>query len=151
MTRLGRARSALRRAGPPVGRWLALIAVSAIGAALGLLIGGHQGADIGPFHAQLALTPSVHRGTEVAIPPLGSLELHSHAGPLHLRVRLEALDEARARAIVADPGGLARADTLVRDLSAGLRALGTRCAGAALLGALLLGALVYRRVARVAA
>ena len=140
-----------RRLSRPTGRWLGLVAVSLAGITLGLLIGGQFTAEVGPFRAHLAVTPSISGGTEIAIPPLGALHLRSHAGPLHLEVRLDALDEAKARAIVTDPDGLARADeTVLRDLSAGLRTLGSRSVGAGLLGALVLAGFVYRSMARVA-
>src|SRR5689334_5803198 len=52
------------------GTVLGLLAVTAAGMVVGVLLAGRVSADVGPFHAQLAVTPSVHGGTSVAIPPL---------------------------------------------------------------------------------
>ena len=90
-------------------------------------------------------------GTEVAIPPLGSLHLASHYGPAHLQVTLQALDQERTQAIVTDPNALERAsDGAVDDVSRGVRRLIWQVAGASVLGAMLLGMLIYRSARRVA-
>src|SRR5690349_11207449 len=69
-----------------------LLAVVVVGMVLGVLVGGRVTADVGPFRAQFAVTPSFTGGTQVGIPPLGALQLSSHAGPAHLSIRLDALD-----------------------------------------------------------
>src|SRR5947209_5136862 len=81
-------RVAVRGARHPVSRRVArgvlLLVVTLVGMTVGLLVGGHASSDVGPFHAQFALEPSLSGDTEVDIPPLGSLVLNSHDGPLHL-------------------------------------------------------------------
>ena len=99
----------------------------------------HTTQDIGPFQAQLSLTPSLHGDTVVEIPPLGSLELDSHDGPAHLQIRLESLDEARTRAVVADGGNLEQVShDAVDQLNLGVRRLALQTAGSGLLGAMIL-------------
>jgi predicted phosphodiesterase len=130
---------------------VALVAIAIIGMVLGVLLGGRTSDDLGPFRASYAITPSVIGGTEVVIPPLGSLHLDSHHGPAHLQVRLDALDQNRTRAIVTDPNALTRAsDRADDDVARGVRRLIWQVAGCAVLGAMLLAALVYRSVRRVA-
>lgn len=116
-----------------------------------MLLAGRVKADVGPFRAEFAVVPSVTGGTEVAIPPLGSLHLSSHAGPAHFVVRLENLDQKRTSALVRDPNGLTRAsDDAVADVDRGVHRLALQVAGVSVLGAMLLGALVYRSMRRVA-
>jgi predicted phosphodiesterase len=134
------------------GRLAGVVAIALIGVVLGVLVGGRVTQDVGPFRAEFAVTPSLRGGTEVAIPPLGSLHLASHAGPAHLTVRLGALDQNRTQAIINEPNGVVRAsESAATDLSTGIQRLALRVAGLAVLGAMLLGALVYRSMRRVAA
>jgi predicted phosphodiesterase len=135
-----------------VGVGAALAAVAVTGMVLGVLLAGRTSDDLGPFKASYTITPSVGGGTEVSIPPLGSIRLDSHRGPAHLQVRLDSLDQDRTKAIVTDPKALEKAsDRAVEDVSRGVRRLIWKVAGCAVLGAMLLGALVYRSMRRVAA
>jgi predicted MPP superfamily phosphohydrolase len=119
--------------------------VAMIGMLVGVQLGGHTTQDIGPFQAQLSLTPSLRGDTSVEIPPLGSLELDSHDGPAHLQIRLESLDEARTRAVVADGGNLEQvSNDAVDQLNLGVRRLALQTAGSGLLGAMILVGLAFR-------
>ncbi|HZN19944.1 MAG TPA: metallophosphoesterase [Micromonosporaceae bacterium] len=147
---------ALRRA-PAATAWrrlglgAALLLVSVAGVVGGIIAAGPTRSDVGPFHAELALTPSLHGDTEVSVPPLGALHLDSHEGPAHLSIRLGALDPGRTERLVNDPDGVVRAsETAVDDVEQGLTRLVLRTLGAALAGALILAALVFRNTRRVA-
>nr|MDT0663053.1 metallophosphoesterase [Micromonospora sp. DSM 115978] len=130
---------------------LVVLAVSLSGVVVGVLIGGQTQSDIGPFRAELAITPSIHGGTTVGIPPLGALQLDSHNGPAHLSVQLGALDQRRTEALIGDPASIARASqTAVEDVIDGVIRLGMRTVAAAVLATLLLAALAFRDVRRVA-
>jgi predicted phosphodiesterase len=134
------------------GRLLGLLAVVATGMILGVLVAGRVSADVGPFRAQFAITPAVDGGTDVAIPPLGSLHLASHSGPAHLSVQLTALDQQRTKALVSHPDALAQASgSAVEDVRNGVIRLIFQVAGVSVLGAMLLAALLYRSTRRVAA
>jgi predicted MPP superfamily phosphohydrolase len=134
------------------GRLLGVLAVAAVGMILGVLLAGRVSADVGPFRADLAITPSLHGGTDVAIPPLGSLHLNSHAGPAHLSIHLAALDQQRTKALVTNPEALAQASGgAVDDLRKGMLRLAFQVAGVSVLGAMVLAAIVYRSMRRVAA
>jgi predicted MPP superfamily phosphohydrolase len=127
-----------------VGRGGALAAVILIGAFLGMWLGGSTTQDIGPFRAQLTFTPSLHGDTSVEIPPLGSLDLDSHDGPIHLGIRLQALDEARTRALASSGTFDKVGQDAVDQLSHGVRRLALQTAGSGMLGAMILTALVFR-------
>jgi predicted MPP superfamily phosphohydrolase len=129
----------------------AVVVVSLIGTVAGTLLAGKLNADIGPFRAELSLTPSLSGETKVAIPPLGALTLDSHNGPANLSIRVGALDQARAEAIVSSPNGFALAsEDAVSDLYEGAIRLGLRTAGATVLGSMVLASLVFRNARRVA-
>ena len=106
---------------------------------------------MGPFRAEFSLTPSPFGDTKVVIPPLGALSLDSHDGPAHLTIRLGALDQAQAEAIVSSPNGfsLASQDAL-SDLNEGVIRLGLRTAGVTVLSTIVLASLVFRSTRRVA-
>jgi predicted MPP superfamily phosphohydrolase len=137
----------LRRLGLAV----AMVATTLVGLTIGLLVGGPTHDDVGPFAAQFSVSPSVSGGTDVQIPPLGSLDLASHDGPVHLTVRLDALDQKRTLALAADPNGIAKASSgAVTDVERGVTRLVFQATGAGVLGALLLSAFVFRNMRRVA-
>jgi predicted MPP superfamily phosphohydrolase len=130
---------------------LALFAVALIGVVTGTLLGGRVESDIGPFRAELAITPSFTGETTVRIPPLGALQLNSHDGPTHLTIQLGALDQKRTEALINNPDAINRvSQTAVQDVTGGAIRLGLRTIGAALLATLVLSALVFRNTRRVA-
>ncbi|MFC7547534.1 metallophosphoesterase [Plantactinospora sp. GCM10030261] len=129
----------------------ALVLVSLIGTLLGTLLGARVETDIGPFRAQLAVTPAVTGETDVRIPPLGALAFDTHDGPARFSVQLGALDQERTEALIRDPRNLDRISQLaVEDVTEGVIRLGLRTVAVAVLGAMLLAALVFRDVRRVA-
>ena len=125
---------------------LEVIAVGLLGAVLGLLVAADVRTDVGPFQAEMTLRPAVSGSTVVELPPLGELQLDTHASPVRLGVRITQLRGDAARAIAADPASLQGLGSEVdRDLRAGLRDLLVRTAIVTVLGAAALGMLVFRR------
>ncbi|ATO14589.1 metallophosphoesterase [Micromonospora sp. WMMA2032] len=134
-----------------VGVVLALLAVTLGGIVVGTYAGGHVGTDIGPFRAELKLSPSLTGGTTVDIPPLGALLLDSHDGPAYLTVEVGALDQGRTEALIDDPASISRASqSAVEDVRAGVMRLGLKTLASTVLATLLLAALVFRDVRRTA-
>jgi len=134
-----------------LGAALAIMAVAVTGIVVGALLGGRMETDIGPFRAEMAITPSLDGGTTVTIPPLGALQLSSHDGPAHLSVRLGSLDQRRTEALIADPASISRASqSAVTDVTDGVIRLGVRTVAVSVLATLILAALVFRRTRRVA-
>ena len=93
--------------GPPLLRYAALVIMATIGAWIGLVLGAQVDEQVGPFHTHLSLVPSWTGDTRVDIPPLGSLTVDSHDGPLQLRVDVVEIDSDAARDIVNNPSSLA--------------------------------------------
>jgi predicted MPP superfamily phosphohydrolase len=130
---------------------LAIVAVTLAGIVLGMALGARVQSSIGPFQAELTLTPSVQGGTTVRVPPLGALDLRSHDGPTRLTIQLGSLDQRRVEALINDPASITRASqSAVRDVTNGMIRLGLRTVAAAVLGALILAALIFRNMRRVA-
>ncbi|MFU8871080.1 metallophosphoesterase family protein [Micromonospora sp. SL4-19] len=145
--RIGRPGVRLRR----LGTVLALLVVTLAGTVGGTYAGGHLGTDIGPFRAQISLTPSLSGGTTIAVPPLGALLLDSHNGPAYLTVELGSLDQRRTEALLDDPASISRASqSAVEDVRAGVMRLGLKTLASAVLATLLLAGLVFRDVRRMA-
>ena len=122
------------------------------GALIGVMLFARADLNVGPFSAELSVTPSVHGGTEIDIPPLGSLHLDSHRGPVHLRVALGSLDQSRTEALIDNPSAISSAgDRAVDEVVSAVARLGLRTLGLAVLGGLILSALIFRDVRRTAA
>jgi predicted phosphodiesterase len=129
----------------------AVAVVAMFGVIIGVLLFAHTTVNVGPFSAEMSVRPSLHGGTEVDIPPLGSLHLDSHDGPIRLRVDLGALDQRRTEELIEDPGAIGVAGQhAIDDVTAGVLRLGLRTLGAAVLCAMVLSALVFRDFRRVA-
>ncbi|NYI05184.1 metallophosphoesterase family protein [Allostreptomyces psammosilenae] len=149
--RVGRALRRVRQAlGAPAPRRAALVVLAAaIGGWLGMLLLGGTDARVGPVDTSMSLRPAWSGGTTVDIPPLGSLELATHYGPLRLDVDVTRLDVAAAQAIVERPEQLTGLqERITADVSAAVRELVVRSVLAALLGAAVAGWLVTRRPRR---
>src|SRR3569623_1557198 len=127
-------------------RLAAAVALISIGGVLiGTMLFTHADLNVGPFRAEMSISPSIQGGTEVDIPPLGSLHLDSHNGPIHLKVNLAALDQRRTEALIDDPSAISSAgDNAVDDVRTGVIRLGVRALGISVLSALLLSALIFR-------
>ena len=128
-----------------------VVVVALIGCWLGLLAGGRLETPVGPLQTRLSVTPSLHGGSEVEIPPLGELQLASHDGPWHLTAEVTRINEADARRIFSNPAAVSGlGDAVASDLADGVRLIVVRATLAAVAGALLLGVMVFRRRWRLA-
>ncbi|GAA4592248.1 putative phosphodiesterase [Actinoplanes octamycinicus] len=126
--------------------------VSITAAMIGVMLFAHTGINVGPFRAEMSIRPSLVGGTEVDIPPLGSLHLDSHRGTLHLKVALGSLDQSRTEELIDNPTAISSAgDRAVDEVTAGVTRLALRTVGLAVLSAILAAALIFRSVRRTAA
>jgi predicted MPP superfamily phosphohydrolase len=132
-----------------IGAEVGLVSIGSV--IVGVMLFAQTHIDVGPFHAEMAVSPSIHGGTEIDIPPLGSLHLDSHKGPIHLKVDLGSLDQQRTEELIDDPTAISAAGQhAVDDVTGGVLRLGLRALGAGVLSALLLAALIFRNVRRTA-
>ncbi|GAA2070508.1 metallophosphoesterase [Streptomyces albiaxialis] len=143
--------ASLTHAPHPYWRGVGLIAVTLLGAWLGLLIVGSVHASVGPMDTRMTLRPSFTGGTKINVSPLGALELRSHDAPLRLDVDVNQLDQERASALVDHPErlqGQTFRDEIASDVRSGTFGLALRSAIAVVAGPLALGLAVYRRPRR---
>lgn len=124
---------------------IALIGIA--GGWLGVLLVGGASVQIGPVQTLMSLRPSLGGQTLVNVPPLGSLQMNTHSGPLRLNVDVRQLNEPDVKKLVADPTSFdnlpAAAASQVRRgvIEAAIRAI-----AGALIGSLALGLIAFRRV-----
>jgi predicted MPP superfamily phosphohydrolase len=133
----------------PYARTLALIAVTLLGGWLGLVVLGSTSEPVGPMNTRMSLHPDLTAGTKVNIPPLGSLSMATHGGPLQFQVDVDALDPVRSQQLVDHPEQLSNLGSEVnRDVRRSTADLAVRSSVAVVTGAAALGLAVYRRPRR---
>lgn len=124
---------------------VALCAVAFGGAWLGLLLGAHRTDTVGPLVVSTEVRFAITGDTVVDVPPLGSIELDTHDGPLALHADVVSLDADVTEAALAGTQPNADLDEVpaqVRDL---LWRVYLQALGFAALGAGLAVFLVWRR------
>jgi predicted MPP superfamily phosphohydrolase len=84
------------------GRIVGIVAVGLVAGWLGLMSGGHTQTAVGPVDVSLALRPSLNGGTVIDVPPLGTLRLNSHAGPVELEAQVARIRPAQASQLISD-------------------------------------------------
>ncbi|AJT66109.1 hypothetical protein T261_4462 [Streptomyces lydicus] len=133
----------------PLARTLGLIAVTVLGAWLGLLVLGTARTPVGPMDTSMTLRPSLTGGTRIDVAPLGDLELHSHYAPLRLDVDVDRLDPVRSQELVDHPERFAGLEAEVtHDVTRGAIGLALRSCAAVTCGAAALSLAVHRRPRR---
>ena len=129
----------------------ACVGVALIGAGTGIVLAGQENARVGPVDVHFQLQPSLRGGSQLRVPPLGTMEFGTHHGPLAMHASVEELRADVARSLAEDPGGLATVgDRVEGDLRSALLQLALRGLAAALVGCALLALLVFRSLRRTA-
>jgi predicted MPP superfamily phosphohydrolase len=126
-------------------RITAIVAVGFMGGWIGLMYGGHAQTDVGPAAVNFSLHPSLSGGTVIDIPPLGTLRLDSHAGPVRLDAQVARIRPDRARKLIEDPAAVDHFTTSVGgDIRRAFIVLALRATIIALACAALAGLVVFR-------
>jgi predicted MPP superfamily phosphohydrolase len=121
------------------------VAVALTGALIAVMLLGRVSAPIGPFDATLSLRPG-SGGAQVAVPPLGALDVDVFDGPLRLDIALQRVDQERAKALAGDPVRLSGVvNEVTDDLHGAVVQLLWRTTGVAIAGAALASFVVLRR------
>jgi predicted phosphodiesterase len=129
----------------------ACLAVALAGAGLGIVLAGQENARVGPVDVHFSLAPSLHGGSQLRVPPLGTMDFDTHDGWLAMHASVEELRADVARSLAQDPGGLATVgDRVDSDLRSALLHLALRATAAALVGCTLLALVVFRSWRRTA-
>ena len=119
--------------------------VASAGAWIGLLLGANRTDTVGPLVIDSRVTLSVTGDTVIDVPPLGSINLDTHDGPLALRAEVVSLDAdvtQQALSGVAPSADLDEVQSQVRDL---LWKIYLQALACAVLGAALAVLVVWRR------
>lgn len=141
-SRRGLTRQALR----PIGSRLLVALVALVSGGAALTAWGSSSHDIGPLETRLSIVPSLSGGVTVHVPPLGRLELPTHAGPLRVSATVTAVDLPRARLLLRSPSpGRTVGGQVAVDSADALAATAARGALVALLGSGVTCAVVFRR------
>ena len=126
-------------------RAFGVVIVTLAGICLGLSLAGSVAEPVGPVQARFSVSPTASGGLTVRIPPLGSVRLRTHSGPLHVTAEVRRLDATAAGRLVDDPAMLSALPTvLTRDVRHALLKMALAASGAAVAGAALLALAVYR-------
>ncbi|WP_312881467.1 metallophosphoesterase family protein [Actinomadura alba] len=135
-------------------RILAVIVVGLGGGLIGILLGGRVETPVGPVNVAMSVHPSWNGGTTVDVPPLGTLRMDSHWGPLRLRAQVAEIRSDDARQLIEDPAAIdGLTETIGGEVRHGVIVLAVRALAFALVFGALAGLLVFRswRVALVTA
>jgi predicted MPP superfamily phosphohydrolase len=126
-------------------RIAAVIIVGLVGGWLGMLAGGRAQTPVGPADVQMSLRPSWSGGTVVDIPPLGTLRLDTHRGPLRLDAQVARLRPEPSRRLIEHPDELDElTSTIGGEVRHGVIMVALRGAGLAVGCAGLAGFIVFR-------
>ncbi|WP_134321999.1 metallophosphoesterase [Cumulibacter soli] len=137
-----------RRRGTLAFRIFLRVIVAIAGVVLGVLIGGHTTADIGPIKvsADLLVGPGE---TTLRIPPLGALEIEAFDAPIRLEMTMLQVDQQEAIQFINEAQSTEDlqqlAATLESDLKSALITLGITTTIWALVGGIVFSVLLFRR------
>jgi predicted MPP superfamily phosphohydrolase len=126
-------------------RIAAVLLVGFLGGWIGMLLGGRAQTPVGPADVAMSLRPSWSGGTVVDIPPLGTLRLDTHRGPLRLDAQVARLRPEPARRLIEHPDELERLTTTIGgEVRHGVIVVALRAAGLGVGCAALAGCVVFR-------
>ena len=131
-----------------VARVLLVVAVGITGALIGLFLVGPRHEQIGPLSVQVRVVPSFVGDTVIDLPPLGTVSLDTHDGPLSLHARVEAVDVEAARSLLGRPDTSSVEQDIIRDARTIVWRSALQGIVGAVLGAGLLVLVVWRRPRR---
>lgn len=130
----------------PIGSRLLVVLVALVSGGVGLTAWGSSLHEIGPIKTRLSIVPSLSGGVTVHVPPLGRLELPTHAGPLKVSATVTGVDLPRARLLLESPNpGRTVGGQVAVDSVDALAATAARGALVALLASGVTCAVVFRR------
>jgi len=116
-----------------------------LGGWAGVLLAGATTEHVGPLTIQTELAPSWGGHTQIELPPLGSVQLATHRGPVGLTATVESVDVTEATTWLTNAGAQGIQDQVAADVRSAAEHAVERSVVAALLGAFVVTAAVTRR------
>ncbi|MEZ0491387.1 metallophosphoesterase [Kineococcus sp. TBRC 1896] len=125
--------------------WLAVLLVTAAGAAAGFALAPGSSTYVGPLQTEVRVRPSLSPGVEVDLPPVGKVTFDTHHAPVAVTANIVSVDVDAAARLVRSPQQLLALELTAADT---VRAATVRAATYSLLcgfgGALLAAVVVFR-------
>lgn len=131
-----------------VGRFVLVVAIAAVGAFLGLVVAGTRTENVGPLVVRVTVAPSLDGDTVVDVPPLGTISVDSHDGPLRVRATVEGIDSDATQGFLDGQANIGTRDEIVSEVRSMLAWTYAQAVVVMVLGASLLVLVVYRRPRR---
>jgi predicted phosphodiesterase len=119
--------------------------VVVVGAWIGLVLGGQRTDTVGPLVVSSEVTFSLTGDTVIDVPPLGSIELDTHDGPLALHAEVQSLDADVTEQALAGVPPSTDLDEVQREVRGLLWRVYLQALVCCVLGASLVVLLVWRR------
>ncbi|PPK92072.1 DNA repair exonuclease SbcCD nuclease subunit [Kineococcus xinjiangensis] len=143
----GPARHRLRR----VLAWCGLIAVSALGAAVGAALAPGTTTYVGPLQTQVHVRPSLSPGIHIDLPPAGQVAFDTHWAPVLVTAQITSVDLDAASRLLRSPQQFLALEVTAADAVRAATLRAAAYSGAcSLAGAAAAGLLVYRGARRTA-
>jgi predicted phosphodiesterase len=133
-----------------VGKAALVAAVAVTGAVLGMLLAGSATQQVGPLVVRASVTPSLTGDSVISVPPLGTITLDSHDGPLRLNAVVEGIDSQATSGLVQGHLDIGTRDQLLASIRGLLIVTYVRAFVSSIAGAALLVLVVWRRPRRAA-
>lgn len=131
-----------------LGQWLLVAVVAVAGALLGLLLAGSRTEHVGPLIVRASIVPSITGDSVVHVPPLGTITLDSHDGPLRLVAEVEGIDSDATAGLVAGNVDIGTRDELLGSIRTMLIGTYIRAFLGSVVGAALFVLILFRRPRR---
>ncbi|MFD2077490.1 metallophosphoesterase family protein [Actinopolymorpha cephalotaxi] len=123
-----------------------VVLLAGAGAWFGMAVLGTTSRPIGPVETSMRLVPSLHGESVLSLPPLGTLTINSHDGPLQLDVTVDRINQDAAKQIFEDPTLLAGLEgEVINDVRRGVYATAGRGLVAGTFCAMLVTLIAVRR------
>lgn len=124
---------------------LAVVAVGLCAGLAGMSAGGRVETPVGPTEVAMSIRPALDGRTTVQIPPLGSLEMNSHWGPVLLEARVTEVRTEQARGLIESDAAFEKfTDSIAEQLRNGVIVMVLRGVLLGLVVAFLAGLVVFR-------
>lgn len=127
-----------------VGRVALIVVVAIVGAWVGLILGGERNEQVGPLVVRSSVTPSLTGDSVVEVPPLGTITLDSHDGPLKLTATIEGIDADATSGLLNGAASVGSQEEVLADIRSLVIATYVQAVIVATLGALLATLLAWR-------
>ena len=131
-----------------VGKFLLVAVVATTGAVIGLIVAGARTEQVGPLVVRVAVVPSLTGDSVIDIPPLGSIKIDSHDGPLRVRAQVQGIDSNATQGLLAGAADIGSRDEILADVRAMFIRSYSQALVGAILGASVFVLLVWRRPRR---